>query len=222
MSPLASQNARIAPESRQSSWRSGGCSSARHGRSTRAEHHTPIPRHAGFSLIEAIIATGLLATLVVGVGQVFLVSSRAIHVARVRTLAAILAAQKMEQLRSLSWAHAPGGGLLSDTTNLSASLRPGTDQDSSPAPAGSLDTDMPSYVDYANAAAPGLPPRRRCVRAALVGRAARIRPAEPAGARRPCGHSRRRRCTSHQHQGASPMIPATSRRDLPRPRTPDE
>ena len=67
--------------------------------------------HAGFSLIEAIIATGMLATLVVGIGHVFLVSSRAIHVARVRTLAAILAGQKMEQLRSLSWAHAPGGGL---------------------------------------------------------------------------------------------------------------
>ena len=86
-----------------------------------AEQQAVIPRAAGFSLIEAILATGMLATLVVGVGQVFIVSSHAIHVARVRTLAAILAAQKMEQLRSLSWAHAPGGGLLSDvTTNLAA------------------------------------------------------------------------------------------------------
>ena len=125
-----------------------------------SEHHTPIPRHAGFSLIEAIIATGMLATLVVGVGQVFIVSSRAIHVARVRTLAAILAAQKMEQLRSLSWAHAPGGGLLSDlTTNLAAEPPTRDGPGLSPAPAGSLDTDMPSYVDYANAAGARTPTR---------------------------------------------------------------
>jgi type II secretory pathway pseudopilin PulG len=111
-----------------------------------------IPRHAGFSLIEAIIATGLLATLVVGVGHVFIISSRAIHIARVRTLAAILAGQKMEQLRSLSWAHAPGGGLLSDvTTNLAAEPPSPDGPGLSPAPPGSLDADVPLYVDYANA-----------------------------------------------------------------------
>ena len=89
--------------------------------SQTADGPPPLSGHAGFSLIEAIIATGLLATLVVGIGHVFLVSSRAIHIARVRTLAAILAGQKMEQLRSLSWAHEPGGALLSDvSTNLAA------------------------------------------------------------------------------------------------------
>jgi type II secretory pathway pseudopilin PulG len=108
--------------------------------------------HAGFSLIEAVIATGLLATLVVGVGHVFIVSSRAIHIARVRTLAAILAGQKMEQLRSLSWAHAPGGVLLSDaTTNLAADPPSADGPGLSTAPPGSLDADLPLYVDYANA-----------------------------------------------------------------------
>jgi type II secretory pathway pseudopilin PulG len=118
----------------------------------RSPQPPPFPASAGFSLIEAIIATGLLATLVVGVGQVFLISSRAIHIARVRTLAAILAGQKMEQLRSLSWAHAPGGGLLSDLTTNLAVEPPSTDGPGlSPAPAGSLDADVPLYVDYANA-----------------------------------------------------------------------
>ena len=123
----------------------------------------------------------------------------------------------MEQLRSLSWAHAPGGGFLSDlTTNLAAEpLRPGG-PGLSPAPAGVTRYGHAVYVDYANAAGARTPPaRRRCVRAALVGRAARIRPAKPAGARGASGHGRRRRCTSHHHQGASPMIPATGQRDLP-------
>jgi type II secretory pathway pseudopilin PulG len=107
---------------------------------------------AGFTLIEAIIATGLLATLVVGIGHVFIASSRAIHIARVRTLAAILAGHKMEQLRSLSWAHEPGGALLSDlSTNLAAEPPSAGGPGLSPAPPGSLDSDVPMYVDYANA-----------------------------------------------------------------------
>ena len=72
--------------------------------------------------------------------------------ARVRTLAAILAGQKMEQLRSLSWAHAPGGVLLADfTTNLAAEPPSAGGPGLSPAPPGALDADVPMYVDYANA-----------------------------------------------------------------------
>jgi type II secretory pathway pseudopilin PulG len=116
------------------------------------EAPSPAAAPAGFTLIEAIIATGLLATLVVGIGQVFVASSRAVHIARVRTLAAILAGQKMEQLRSLSWAHEAGGVLLSDlSTNLAAEPPSGGGPGLSPAPPGSLDADVPMYVDYANA-----------------------------------------------------------------------
>lgn len=113
------------------------------GRSIRGE--------AGFSLLETILAAGMLATLAVGVAQVFGVATRANHVARVRTLSTILAAQKLEQLRSLTWGHAPGGEPLSDTS---------TDVSSDPpsaggtgllrSPAGALDSDVPGYVDYHN------------------------------------------------------------------------
>jgi type II secretory pathway pseudopilin PulG len=107
---------------------------------------------AGFSLIEAVLVAGMLASLAVGVAQVFAVSARGNDIARVQTLAAILAAQKMEQLRSLTWAHAPGGEPLSDTsTDLSAD--PPTDGGPGlrSAPAGSLDADTPFYVDYLGA-----------------------------------------------------------------------
>lgn len=112
----------------------------------------PIPRDAGFTLVEAVIAAGMAATLAAGVAQVFWFSTRAMHVARVRTLAAVLAAQKMEQLRSLAWAHSPGGELLSDSTTNLAVDPPSSGGPGLGAAPGSLDADIPFYVDYANAA----------------------------------------------------------------------
>jgi Tfp pilus assembly protein PilV len=108
---------------------------------------------AGFSLIEAMLAAGMLASLAAGAAQVFAVSARGSHIARVQTLAAVLAAQKMEQLRSLTWAHAPGGEPLSDTTTDLTSDPPTNDGVGlQPAPAGTLDADVPFYVDYSSAA----------------------------------------------------------------------
>lgn len=104
---------------------------------------------SGFSLIETVLAAGMVASLAVGVAQVFELSARASLVARVQTLAAVLAAQKMEQLRSLTWAHAPGGEPLSDTsTDLGSDPPSGAGRGLRPAPAGALDADVPSYVDY--------------------------------------------------------------------------
>jgi Tfp pilus assembly protein PilV len=114
----------------------------------------------GFSLIETVLAAGMLASLAVGVAQVFAVSARGNDIARVQTLASILAAQKMEQLRSLTWAHAPGGEPLSDTSTDLASDPP-TDGGFGlrAAPAGSLDADVPFYVDYLSASGTRVPAR---------------------------------------------------------------
>jgi type II secretory pathway pseudopilin PulG len=107
----------------------------------------------GFSLLETILAAGMIASLAVGLAQVFELSARASHVARVRTLAAVLAAQKMEQLRSLTWAHAPGGQPLSDhSTDLGYDPPAGSGMGLRASPAGALDTDVPSCVDYLSAA----------------------------------------------------------------------
>jgi Tfp pilus assembly protein PilV len=108
---------------------------------------------AGFSLVEAMLAAGMLATLAAGAAQVFAVSARGSHLARVQTLAAVLAAQKMEQLRSLTWAHAPGGEPVSDiSTDLTSDPPTDAGVGLRPAPEGTLDDDVPFYADYSSAA----------------------------------------------------------------------
>lgn len=108
---------------------------------------------AGFSLVEVMIAAGLLASLAAGVTQVLGLAVRASHAARVRTLSTILAAQKMEQLRSLTWTCAPGGDALSDTsTDLSSDPSSDTGPGLRPSPSGTLEANVPFYVDYLDAA----------------------------------------------------------------------
>lgn len=103
----------------------------------------------GFSLLEVLVATGLLATLAAGVAQVFALAERGNRIARVQTLAAVLAAHRMEQLRSLTFAHAPGGARLSDASTDLAADPPGVGgRGLQRTPDGSLDADAPSYVDY--------------------------------------------------------------------------
>jgi type II secretory pathway pseudopilin PulG len=107
----------------------------------------------GFSLVETILAAGMLASLAAGLAQVFELSTRATHLARVQTLAVVLAAQKMEQLRSLTWAHAPGGELLSDeSSDLGSDPPTSSGMGLRPSPAWALDSDVPTYVDYLSAA----------------------------------------------------------------------
>ncbi len=104
---------------------------------------------AGFSLVETMVVAGMLAALAAGVSQVFALSARASQTARIQTMGAVLGAQKMEQLRSLTFSHAPGGAAMEDTaTDLGgdppAEGGPGLRR----APEGSLDRDVPYYVDY--------------------------------------------------------------------------
>lgn len=56
--------------------------------------------HAGFSLIEAVVAVALLATAVVALAGLFGVATRSNLDARSTTYATVLAAQKLEQLRA--------------------------------------------------------------------------------------------------------------------------
>jgi hypothetical protein len=94
----------------------------------------------------------MAACLAAGIVQIFGFSTRASHVARMQTVASVLAAEKIEQLQSLTWAHAPGGELLTDTsTDLSSDSSSGG-PGLLPAPPGSVDADVPFYVDYLSAA----------------------------------------------------------------------
>jgi type II secretory pathway pseudopilin PulG len=64
-------------------------------------------RAAGFSLLEALIATLILTVAVGTVAQLFVVATAANRGARVTTMAAMFASEKLEELRSVEWG-APG------------------------------------------------------------------------------------------------------------------
>ena len=55
---------------------------------------------AGFSLIEVLIASGLLSTALVALAQVFVIATRANVDARDTTSATVLAVQKIEEFRA--------------------------------------------------------------------------------------------------------------------------
>jgi hypothetical protein len=105
---------------------------------------------SGFSLIETIVATGLLAGAVTILGQMFAISVAENTSARTGTFAAVLAEQKMEQLRGLTWGFDEIGLQLTDTSSNIAlpiqSTSGGRGLMSSPA--NSLRSNVDGYVDY--------------------------------------------------------------------------
>src|SRR6478736_10089132 len=73
----------------------------------------------GFSLIEVVVAMGLLTVVSLGVAQLFAASTRSNIIARGQTSTTMLAEQKIEQIRALTWGFdSSGEGLpVSDTTS---------------------------------------------------------------------------------------------------------
>ena len=105
---------------------------------------------SGFSLIEVLIATLILAIALVSLAQLFAMSTRTNIGARNTTHTAVLAQQKVEELRSLTWGFDTQGLPISDTTTNTA-VSPETPAGGtglSPSPAGSLGANTDGYVDY--------------------------------------------------------------------------
>lgn len=90
------------------------------------------PRFAGFSLIEVVVATGVLVVGVLGLAQVLLLAAVRTSEARAVTTATILARGKMEELRAADWPTL------------------------TPSPPGVLGVDTPGFVDYLDASGAGL------------------------------------------------------------------
>jgi prepilin-type N-terminal cleavage/methylation domain-containing protein len=108
---------------------------------------------SGFTLVEVIVALALLVVVTVGVVRLFAVAIEAGRAARDRTMAVALATGKIEQLRSLEWRlELDSAGVLAPRTDTSSNLSldgvspggPGLSE----SPAGTLDTNMPPYVDF--------------------------------------------------------------------------
>jgi prepilin-type N-terminal cleavage/methylation domain-containing protein len=109
----------------------------------------------GFTLVEVVIAMGLLTVVSLGVAQLFAASTRANLSARSGTSTSAMAEQKMEQIRSLTWGFDTAGqGLpLSDTTtNLTVYPMTSNGTGLNPSPGDSLEQNTSGFFDFLDAA----------------------------------------------------------------------
>ena len=94
---------------------------------------------AGFSLAEVLVAAFILGVGLVSLAQLFALSTRGNVAARSNTFTVILAEQKMEQLRGLTWGFDTAGLPISD---LSTDLTAVGTQAGCPAPSGGRATGL--------------------------------------------------------------------------------
>jgi prepilin-type N-terminal cleavage/methylation domain-containing protein len=122
--------------------------SARYSSSSR-----PPDGAAGFTLIEVLVSVALLSMVSLGVAQLFALSTRANMAAKGTTSTALLAVQKMEQLRSLTWGFDLSSSNLGlpatdTTTDLSLPMPAGGGSGLNPSPPDTLTSNVQGYVDY--------------------------------------------------------------------------
>lgn len=115
---------------------------------------------AGFSLVEVLAAMVILTVALVSLAQLFALSTRANYAARSNTYAALLAQQKLEQLRGLTWGYdrvgLPVSDLTTDTSTAAAvngcpAPQPGGGSGLAPSPWGTLQQNTVGWVDYVDA-----------------------------------------------------------------------
>ena len=112
---------------------------------------------SGFSIVEVLVATLVLSVGLLSVAQLFAVSTKGNTAARANTFTVMLAQQKMEQLRALTWGFdtvgLPVSDYATDTTNDGtlagcSSSGSGAGTGLSPSPSGTLTQNTDGWVDY--------------------------------------------------------------------------
>ena|SRR5688572_30262708 len=105
---------------------------------------------AGFSIVEVLVATGLLATALVALAQLFAISTKTNAAARSSTLTMILAEQKIEQLRALQYTFDRAGLPVQDINTDLAVYPPANfgGKGLSPHTENTLQASYDGYVDY--------------------------------------------------------------------------
>ncbi len=109
---------------------------------------------SGFALLEVLIAAGLIATIAAGASILASMAWRVSRQARARTIVTMVAAEKMEQLRSLAWTHVtttgPAISLSYSDVTTDLSNDPATDDGPGllTSPAGTLTSNVTGYVDF--------------------------------------------------------------------------
>jgi hypothetical protein len=104
----------------------------------------------GVSLVEAIIATAMMATIIALAAGWLITSAQAGHAVATESVAVALASQKLEQLRALRFAVDEAGVRRDDHQSDTAVTPPAPTGGLglTLSPPGSLTADVPGYVDY--------------------------------------------------------------------------
>ena len=125
-----------------------------------------ISSSSGAALAEALVAALILTTGLLTMARLVSVSTRSQTSSRHTTVATVLAAQKLEQLRALAWTWSVQGQPVSDRDTDTTVLphAPTGGSGLSVSPGGVLDRNTPGYVDHLDA------------RGAIVGRSAQAPP----------------------------------------------
>jgi prepilin-type N-terminal cleavage/methylation domain-containing protein len=112
----------------------------------------------GFSLVEVLFALVVLSVAVSGLAHLLTVAAYTNARARATTYAAVLAQQKMEQLRGLAYGFDPGGGAVTDV-DTDITVQPelsGGGAGLQSSPPGTLAANTVGYVDYVDASGASL------------------------------------------------------------------
>ena len=106
-------------------------------------------QHRGFTLIEVLIALGILAVAALSSAQLIVISCGAIQVARLQTSTVALSTSRMEELRSLTWGFDSNGLPVADSsTNLSVEPVRSDGTGLALSPPGSLQQNTAGFVDF--------------------------------------------------------------------------
>lgn len=109
--------------------------------------------HAGFTLVEALVALAVGTTLALATVPLLAAAAVAVRRAGEQTVTVALASAKLEQLLALDWMYVPvaGGGVIrwTDTSTDTSPERPtGGGRGLLPSPGDSLALGASGYVDY--------------------------------------------------------------------------
>jgi prepilin-type N-terminal cleavage/methylation domain-containing protein len=110
-------------------------------------------RTSGFSLVEVLVATAILSVALAALAPLFAMATDANARAKATTFASVLASEKLEQLRGLTWGFDPLGLPLSDTTT-DLTVVPETPTGGTglgPSPPGTLAANTSGYCDFLDA-----------------------------------------------------------------------
>lgn len=108
--------------------------------------------HRGFTLVEVIVSLGILCTAALGGLQLVAVATEMMEKARAHAIAASLASERMEQLRSLRFEFDGAGARQTDVTTSLSTDPPGAGGTGlTPAGPATLDVNVRGFVDHLDA-----------------------------------------------------------------------